>query len=125
MTGSQRSIQLLLCTAVLLATQGSIAQSSDKACTALAAFDLPDVAIQSAEAIDDPVPHCAVRGKIGGKIGFALQLPERWNGRFVMGGAGGFVTPQDNHARRLLPGSVLERGFATASTDTGHTARTS
>jgi feruloyl esterase len=111
-------------TVLLLATQVAGAQTGQASCKALVGLALPDVAIESAKAVDDPVPHCAVRGKIGGKIGFVAQLPERWNGRFVMGGAGGFVTPQDNHALRLLPGLVLERGFATASTDTGHTART-
>jgi feruloyl esterase len=120
--GSKRA--LLLCGTLLLATQEAVAQTEQQACEALTGLDLPDVAIQSAEAVDDPVPHCAVRGTIGGNIGFVARLPERWNGRFVMGGAGGFVTPEDNQARRFLPGSVLERGFATASSDTGHTART-
>jgi feruloyl esterase len=59
--------------------------------------------------------HMEVQGVIGGTIRFELLLPVEWNGRFVMGGGGGFVGSVTNFAR----GSINE-GYATAGTDTGH-----
>lgn len=69
----------------------------------------------SAETV--PVHHCKVDGVIGGKINFELLLPEDWNGKFVMGGGGGFVGSVMNTS--LMFGS-LQSGYATVGTDTGH-----
>ena len=52
---------------------------------------LPDVAITSVTQEASPAPHCKVAGVIGPEIHFELLLPEKWNGKFVMGGGGGFV----------------------------------
>ncbi len=79
-----------------------------------------------------PVPqYCRVDGIIDrrtgvdGKqfgIGFAVALPENWNGDFLMqggGGGNGFIgEPLGSTAAGKTPG--LLRGFAVASTDTGH-----
>ena len=58
-------------------------------------------------------------------IGFALALPERWNGRFLLQGGGGLngsvQAPVGTSAAGGNPG--LARGFAVASTDTGHQGR--
>jgi feruloyl esterase len=54
---------------------------------------------------------------IGTEINFELLLPDRWNGKFVMGGGGGFVGTIVNIA--LLYGP-LQSGYATVGTDTGH-----
>lgn len=55
-------------------------------------------------------------------IGFALALPEAWNGRFLLQGGGGLngsvQTPLGGSAAGGNSG--LARGFAIASTDTGH-----
>jgi hypothetical protein len=55
-------------------------------------------------------------------IGFALALPENWNGRFLLQGGGGLngsvQAPVGGSAAGGNPG--LARGFAVASTDTGH-----
>ncbi len=58
-------------------------------------------------------------------IGFALALPEVWNGRFLFQGGGGL-----NGSVQLPLGAVaaggqpgLVRGFAVVSTDTGHEGR--
>ena len=56
-------------------------------------------------------------GRIGKEIHFELLLPEEWNGRFAMGGGGGFVGNIQNMARY-----TINQGFATAGTDTGHKA---
>ncbi|WP_420636934.1 tannase/feruloyl esterase family alpha/beta hydrolase [Candidatus Palauibacter sp.] len=71
---------------------------------------------------NDPA-HCRVLGTIDEEIHFELLLPAAadWNGRFVMGGGGGYVGSVQNQALQFAgPVSVLSRGFATAGTDTGH-----
>ena len=78
---------------------------------------LPDVNLTSATFESAPVPHCKVAGVIGPEIHFELLLPETWNGKFVMGGGGGFVGSVMNTS--LAYGS-LQAGYATAGTDTGH-----
>ncbi len=55
-------------------------------------------------------------------IGFALALPEAWNGRFLMQGGGGLNGSVANPVGTSAAGdrSALARGFAVVSTDTGH-----
>jgi hypothetical protein len=80
--------------------------------------------------------HCRVDGVInrrkgaGGEefgIGFALALPEAaaWNGDFMMqgGGGGNGVVAYPIGASYSGDKSALVRGFAVASTDTGHKAK--
>ena len=83
-----------------------------------------------------PLPaHCRVDGVIdrrtgvGGEefgIGFAVALPEKWNGDFLMQGGGGgngtVALPLGSTAAGGKP--ALLRGFAVATTDTGHKAKT-
>ena len=56
-------------------------------------------------------------------INFEVWLPsDSWNGKFVSSGEGGFAG-RLNYTRRGLDGGLdewLRRGYATASTDTGH-----
>ena len=57
-------------------------------------------------------------------IGFAIALPQNWNGRFLLqgGGLNGSVqAPIGASGAGAEPG--LARGFAVASTDTGHEGR--
>lgn len=77
-------------------------------------------------------PHCHVTGSFEHRtgindvpyaIGFAINLPQDWNGRFLFQGGGGL-----NGAVREPVGSgaagsrsALARGFAVVSTDSGHT----
>jgi feruloyl esterase len=58
-----------------------------------------------------------VAGVIGTETNFELLLPDEWNGKFVMGGGGGFVGSVINTA---LGFGVLQKGYATVGTDTGH-----
>lgn len=128
----------------------SVAPSSlsNDACAALLAFTTSEnnVAIKSAVRVAaGPVPevmyqrpyagtldsYCRVDGVIderigaNGKpyaIGFALALPEKWNGRFMMQGGGGLngsvATPLGTNAAGDM--TALQRGFAVVTTDTGH-----
>jgi feruloyl esterase len=74
-------------------------------------------AVPNSKAVE--VSHIDVRGVIGETIGFELTLPDRWNGRIVMGGGGGLVGTCEHHARGMLEG-----GYATVGTDTGHVSPT-
>jgi feruloyl esterase len=61
--------------------------------------------------------HCAVKGSVatpGNTVDFQLALPKDWNGKFLFQGVGGFAGSMG----RLDAG--LERGYAAATTDTGH-----
>lgn len=75
--------------------------------------------------------HCRVEGSLdkrtgaNGKtyaIGFALALPENWTGQFLQQGGGGLngtvATPIGGQVAGDRP--ALARGFAVATTDTGH-----
>ena len=82
-----------------------------------------------------PIPalpaHCMVEGTINPRIGaggvkygigFALALPDDWNGRFLLMGGGGLngvvQPPIGSTASGDTP--ALARGFAVASHDSGH-----
>jgi feruloyl esterase len=120
-------------------------------CEQVANLNLDGVAITKVEAVAagamiplqyagtfGPLPaHCLVHGIIhrrtaaGGEqfgIGFAVALPQPdvWNGDFMMqgGGGGNGVVAYPMGASYTGEKSALARGFATASTDTGHTAKT-
>ena len=93
-------------------------------CSELATgFQAPDVVITSATPVPEVTSgnnaapeHCDVRGTIRGNIKFAVFLPVDWNGRFQMvgnGGKAGSISLADMRAQ-------LRRGYASASTDTGH-----
>ena len=80
-------------------------------------FTAPDVRITAAAPATSPVPLCKVDGVIGKEIHFSIWLPETWNGKFVMGGQGGYAGRVESQA--LVMGA-LEKGYAVAGTDTGH-----
>ena len=129
---------------LLLSTSG-IAQQSDS-CASLMHFKAASVEISKAAPIaagttelnpwgpghSAPIPaYCRVEGVItrrtgaGGEefgINFALAMPEKWNGDFLMQGGGGgngvVMAPLGLNAAGETP--ALMRGFAVVSTDTGH-----
>ena len=121
------------------------------ACTALANLKIDGVAITTAASVPEGTSvklpyatdaerltaHCRIDGVInrrkgvGGEefgIGFALALPEpgAWNGDFMMqgGGGGNGVVAYPMGASYSGEKPALVRGFAVASTDTGHKAKT-
>ena len=69
------------------------------------------------EATGDQPAHCRVDGHVaspGNTVNLRLALPSSWNGKYYfqgVGGLGGAIGP-------LTTG--LARGYASASTDTGH-----
>jgi hypothetical protein len=88
-------------------------------CTRESLSQLPDVTIASVTQETQPAPHCKITGVIGPEIHFELLLPEKWNGKFVMGGGGGFAGSVVNVAMMYGP---VQSGYATVGTDTGHQA---
>ncbi len=121
-------------------------------CEALANLGLPGstIVIEKAEAVPEAPPgtvqvrppdpatvgvalpaNCRVQGvidrRVGGDgksyaIGFAIALPDRWNGRLLFQGGGGLNgsirPPLGPQATGEVP--ALARGFAVVSTDSGH-----
>ncbi len=105
---------LLLTSGVLIGQE----EKSNSPCLTpeqLQKIQLPEVQIHKVLPSNDPVPHISFLGTIGQEIQFELLLPREWNGRFAMGGGGGFVGSIQNSAE-----FSLSHGFATAGTDTGH-----
>lgn len=149
MTQSKLSILFVALLGVPLAV---CAQSAD-ACADLTHFKLQGVEITKSELVPagitipppypgapsiGPLPsHCRVDGVMNRRqgidgqefgIGFALALPEAsaWNHDFIMQGGGGSngIVAYPTGANYSGDKSALARGFAVASTDTGHKART-
>jgi len=142
---------LLLLTIAVSATVIADAQSP-ASCANLASLKLDRVEITKAELIPagftvpppypgapstGPLPaHCRVDGVINRRkgvdgqefgIGFALALPDKtaWNGDFMMqgGGGGNGIVAYPTGASYAGDKPALSRGFAVASTDTGHKAK--
>jgi len=88
------------------------------ACSVDSIPSLPDVTITSVTQEAAPAPHCKVAGVIGTEIRFELLLPDNWNGKFAMGGGGGFVGLVINSAQLYF--GAVQSGYATVGTDTGH-----
>ena len=102
-------------------------------CSSLSRLQMPGVAITKTEHVPAAAlpAHCRIDGEIdrrtgaGGKsyaIGFALALPDQWNGRFLFQGGGGLngnvAAPVGAQAAGDVP--ALARGFAVVTTDSGH-----
>jgi feruloyl esterase len=104
----------------------SFAADPQTSCSDLSGYSDAGVQIASAEpkTAGAQPPHCKITGAIEGNIRFELLLPDEWNGRFLMGGGGGFVGSVQNSAQSPLigPKTALQLGYATVGTDTGHQA---
>src|SRR5208282_4685508 len=143
-----RSLLVILWPAFALAS--SVWAQQVNSCATLMNFKSPGVEITKAAQIvagttepnpygpghSAPLPaYCRVEGVInrstgvGGEefgINFALAMPDKWNGDFLMQGGGGgngvVLPPLGLNATGDTP--ALMRGFAVVSTDTGHKAKT-
>jgi feruloyl esterase len=127
----------------MLAAAGAVSQTAAAAqasCESLTGAAIADTTITTAQSIPagsftppgttTPIPNlpafCRVVGSVstqpGEDVGIEVWLPaSTWNGRFEGTGNGGFGGVIVYSA--LATG--IERGFATANTDTGHTGGTS
>src|SRR5205085_1670303 len=137
MTLSIRRLAACACTVLVIAGFAMPARAQSRDCAALARLHVPDVHITTAESVAGGTrwayppspfnifaglnaatdrPFCRVAGLIESEIGFELWLPPEWNGRFLGVGNGGYTGAINYPALGL----GLSRGFAAASTDTGH-----
>ena len=146
LTASTATLLLVMASASSAQTPG--AAQAPPGCAALVKLQLPGVTLAitkaewfpagtapagggaAASAIRLPA-YCRIDGVIDRRvgaagvsygIGFALALPDNWNGRFLFQGGGGLngsvQMPLGAAASGGNPG--LARGFAVVSTDTGH-----
>jgi feruloyl esterase len=125
-------IRKLLASAVLLlmapaapALQAPALSAAEAArCASLAGQDFTGITdaptrIVSSEAVAptaSAAAYCRVRGTIQPQIGFELQLPASWNGKFVEVGCGswcGVITVSDCR-------DPVKRGYACMASDLGH-----
>lgn len=118
--------------ALLAAASLATGQGGDGPCAGLAGLAVPQVRVVAATPIgpdtdfaspDARAPRvdagfCRVEGVIEQEIGFELWLPlkAQWNGHMLTGGVGGQAG--SFNYRELARG--VSRGYASASTDTGH-----
>jgi len=131
---------------LIVAFAASAFAEEKDSCTSLMDAKVPGVEITKAAHVDagstEPIPwnqsrsaplpaYCRIEGVmnrrtgVGGEefgITFALAMPDKWNGDFLMQGGGGsngiVLAPLGLNAAGDNPGLI--RGFAVASTDTGH-----
>ncbi|HEU4626266.1 MAG TPA: tannase/feruloyl esterase family alpha/beta hydrolase [Steroidobacteraceae bacterium] len=144
-----RRVALALAAIAITSAAASASESAKPVpCTSLTSFKVPgvDMAITQAAVVPaGPIPalpnsptyegtlpaYCRVDGVIdqrtgrNGKpyaIGFAVAMPESWNGRFLFQGGGGLngsvALPLGGTASGTQP--ALARGFAVVTTDSGH-----
>jgi hypothetical protein len=144
-------IELTLAVCLSLRPTAAAAQAPPGAqeakCAALASLQVPGFALaitradvvaagpaaRGRGAVVNLPAHCRVDGTIDrragaeGKpygIGFAIALPDAWNGRFLFQGGGGLngTVGLPLGAQAAGDSPALVRGFAVVSTDTGHQA---
>jgi len=102
--------------------------ASPVTCAGIATLGLSGITVSHTEVVASAngVPqHCLVQGAINTTIQFELRLPDNWNGRFLMQGAGGFAGVVGPAYGIYRAGSMaaLTQGWAVASTDSGHQGR--
>jgi feruloyl esterase len=129
------AVAALACASQARAAAGEAEIAPAAACATLAGLSLgPGATVTRAEAVEatPALPaHCAVRGMIDPHTGpdgkpygieFAVNLPQRWNGRFLYQGGGGLngVVNPPVGADAAGGSPALARGFAVASSDSGH-----
>jgi feruloyl esterase len=95
---------------------------------ALSALQVPKMTVASATDVPaaGQIPaFCDVKGSVeteGNSAGFEIRLPANWNGKFVFFGVGGLAGNMIPAVSRAEVEGSLRDGYASAVTDTGHTA---
>jgi hypothetical protein len=107
---------------------GETGSDMELLCAEFASTDFEGVDITNAEAVtdrEDLPPFCAIQGVIEPDIEFESRFPlAGWNGKFYQSGCGGYcgrVLPDKKGYSNTI-NKALERGYATITTDAGHTA---
>jgi feruloyl esterase len=120
-----RAVPVVVCGALLTA---AAALASDKVACAVkplqgkAPADTTIISAAMQPAAGRTPAHCLVKATVatsGNNVELLLALPDSWNAKFMFEGVGGFAGSMG----KLDAG--LERGYATATTDTGHQGKSS
>ncbi|MBV2358941.1 tannase/feruloyl esterase family alpha/beta hydrolase [Thalassococcus sp. CAU 1522] len=108
----------------------ALAQQTADQCTALRDVVIDAAAVTSARVVAaaDTLPaYCEVRATARPAVSIEVRLPmEAWNGKYYQSGCGGFcgvlgrADASGGWVNAMRPG--LERGYATATSDSGHHA---
>ena len=132
---SRHRVALALQSVLLLATpQVATAAATERGpraaraavnCAAAMPIALPNARVTAVRAVqpNDSLralgrrPYCRVEATVDVETHIVALLPVDWNGRFLMGGGGGYVGAVDNQFA-----ATVHEGFATVGTDAGHSA---
>ncbi|MEO8591783.1 MAG: tannase/feruloyl esterase family alpha/beta hydrolase [Candidatus Solibacter sp.] len=91
----------------------------------LTSLDLSVISATLIPASPSAPEHCRVSLMAPPELGMEVNLPSAWNGRLYMFGNGGWAGEAFDAAGRVASRNKgLKAGFATAATDTGHSAAT-
>ena len=109
----------IMLVAAFTASPAMAAEETDKNCRNLYRLTDTTWAVEPGFLVDgtDELPaHCRVRGVVNRAIRFEVTLPlvDEWNGRLMFSAVGGGAGTLGDTS------SLLGRGFAMATTDTGH-----
>jgi pimeloyl-ACP methyl ester carboxylesterase len=89
----------------------------------LTGFDLSVIGATVIPASANAPEHCRVTAMVPPEINIEVNLPAAWNGRLYMFGNGGWAGESFEAAGRVTNRARgLKAGYATAATDTGHSA---
>ncbi len=113
-----KNIGALWIIATPLAVSGKVHAQEAADCAAYVNTELSGMTVEAAELVEstgDLPRHCRLVVLVPEFVRFELRLPDPWNGRFLMVGNGGYLGAFFDQSYGLT------RGYATASTDTGHT----
>ena len=89
----------------------------------LTGFELSVISATLISATATAPEHCHVMLMAQPELNIEVNLPTNWNGRFYMFGNGGWAGESFGSAGRVANHArAMRAGFATASTDTGHSA---
>lgn len=116
----------VLCVTAQADTGATVPQKSDAQCEDLAKADFSGIqdaptAVTEAKRAgvsDDLPPHCRVAGYVTPNVGFELLLPDKWNGKFLHVGCGGFCGVLSSKWGAC--DDPIRRGYACLASDLGH-----
>ncbi len=120
--------------AAVLITGSSAAAAADCSVQSLQQLNVPRVTITAAKTVAAAPPkqaYCDVQGSVAtdgegagpNSAGFGLTLPVSWNGKYMFGGGRGTGGNLASSANKPDIDIALTKGYASATTDSGHSNR--
>jgi len=100
------------------------AKSAEAACTEMQGQTFEGAVVTKAQFVPTTgavLETCVIRGEMSQDLAFELKIPTAWNHRTVFMGGGGFDGSTTSTTSTSLSPGLAERGYATISTNHGHT----